>query len=241
MKTIQKINQDYLDIWQKHAATVRLDRYPIQYDNPERQAVVFVGINPSYSAVGWRNVLLGTQHKDLDIEKFFAWPDQAFCSSLAIQLEKLARIKYSYFNPFIKFSDHIREPWINIDLFGFRETNQNDAKSWMFSSLKTQTLSPFASAQLQLFDKLLELANPKMVVVVNRLASDIYSKHRNITRNSYDHCLGCFFDKVADGGPFPVHFSGMLTGGRALDIPSRDRLFSVAAHSIAKTWVPEFP
>jgi hypothetical protein len=105
--SMQKINQDLVDLWASynhlnHALA------PMQYPNGEEGAILFVGINPSFSAKGWNTVLNKAGKPTIngimfnnakDVEKYLQWPSSNLPPSYpaAPCLESLAHQHYSQF------------------------------------------------------------------------------------------------------------------------------------------------
>ncbi len=237
LMNIDQINDAYLELWDQFATDTRPTLQPMQYAQPSPGAVVFVGINPSFSDSGWNRILRGRIPAALNVNVIFGWPNPHFNRQQAIYLESLALAHYGYFKPMRDFSAAIHKDWLNIDLFAWRERSQEKAKALLLDASSTRDPSSFCNRQLDLFDALIELAKPSAVVVVNALASSIYFRRRGVCFNQAE---GYYDDRTKEGHYFPVHFSGMLTGGRALDVPSRDRLFWSVARSVGATWTPEF-
>ena len=103
----------------------------------------------------------------------------------------------------------------------------------------------FLNAQLKITFEIIERANPKLIIVSNALASEFFgkkkeTKHRkldkiwkgfdlyfdkNIWKNdvTFNSKIGTYEIKLNDK-LVPIIFSGMLSGQRALDIGSLERL-----------------
>ena len=96
----------------------------------------------------------------------------------------------------------------------------------------------FINAQLEISFEIIEKAKPKIIVVSNALASEFFGKMKpkhtkyfdRIWRGfdldfekDFDNELGCYWVHFGDL-KIPIVFSGMLSGQRALDIGSLERL-----------------
>lgn len=240
--SMQKINQDLVDLWASynhlnHALA------PMQYPNGEEGAILFVGINPSFSAKGWNTVLNKAGKPTIngimfnnakDVEKYLQWPSSNLPPSYPATpcLESLAHQHYSQFYSWHeKLSTHLRTHWFHADLFAFRETKQKGKKylSCDTSGCKGcgKCQNCFNHAQFQIFLKIVDAIKPCTIIVCNALASRIYFDrciNRHITPNQ---STGYFEHQISTETKqkIPLFFSGMLTGGRATDIDSRNRLF----------------
>lgn len=118
-----------------------------------------------------------------------------------------------YFKPFSKFTNN----WEHLDLFFIREKDQNKLKDYInFKEKEGIKLNDFGEKQLELSLSLIERIKPKVIVVNNALASRIIKDRLNLEFNKTGgyHLLN----------GIPIFFSGMLSGQRALDIGSLDRL-----------------
>ncbi|MBL0316357.1 MAG: hypothetical protein IPP69_11475 [Flavobacteriales bacterium] len=118
--------------------------------------------------------------------------------------------------------------WSHLDLFCFRETNQR----YVLDLLKSEHGIDFLKIQFDLFRSILEVANPKIIVVCNALARDILNY-----KSSMGNLIGVNFEyefdykigtpRIVSEGPLndkPIFFSSMLSGQRALDRGSFERL-----------------
>lgn len=104
----------------------------------------------------------------------------------------------------------------------------------MFRRVGKLELTEFGNEQFKRFEQMLALAKPKAVVVINALASRLYKKRRPL---QFDSARGHYLDNIGERG-VPVFLSGMLTGGRALDVFSRERLYWHIAQALGKPWNP---
>lgn len=108
--------------------------------------------------------------------------------------------------------------WNHIDLFYLRETSQEKLRRSIF--LKTRVLNKFGRDQMDITRNILERITPKAIVVVNALASNIFKEEYKL---KFDQYHGCYFTRIS-GRNVPTFLSSMLSGQRALDIFSRERL-----------------
>ncbi len=121
----------------------------------------------------------------------------------------------AYYRPLKEF----RSEWEHVDLFAVRDASQRSALDLLQPD---GVLTELAEAQLAIFDDVLVALRPKVVVVINAMASAIFKKRAgtrcalNEQHGEHNVSLGAI--------PVPVFFSGMLTGRRALDVHSRERL-----------------
>lgn len=188
--------------------------YVFQYDDDETECdLLFIGINPSYD------------EKDVSTQTHYG--------------RNTAR---AYFKPFGDIHDQLRESltidqytnWTHLDLFVHRETNQNKIKELMSEPIGCN----FIIENLEITKKRLIHIKPKVIVVSNALAREFSGKNRGFNKNgeAYGVWMGLEFDEMDEEfGTFKVTnepelvnthflFSSMLSGQRALDTGSRERL-----------------
>lgn len=131
---------------------------------------------------------------------------------------------HKYFSKFPDLAEHCGLPWSHLDLLYFRETDQNQCKKWM----KVLTGQRFIMEQLILTKEILEAAKPKMIVVCNALAGELMGRWKNkeLTKGVWMDLDFEVDDKIGTRrwGNIPVFFTSMLTGPRALDKGSLERL-----------------
>jgi hypothetical protein len=129
---------------------------------------------------------------------------------------------YKYFKKFDDVSEYCNYPWTHIDLLYFKETQQSEVSN----ILNMPNGVGFIWDQLQISKKLIEMASPKLIVVNNTLARTFLGKDKN---GNIDVWLNYEFQFDEEIGTYlwnniPVFFTSMLTGQRALDNGSYERL-----------------
>ncbi len=197
MNIKEEIENDLKAIWKNERFSEFKGR---PYLFPEIEAnkdLLFIGINPSFN------------EKDLNINSY---------------LIKEEPHKLPYFNSFNNFAKEVGASWTHIDLLFFRETQQNN----IHSILKSKEGVDFVYQQLLVAKKLITYANPKIIIVCNALARLFLGKEKDVEKNeriwmNYDFVfneeIGTFIWNYK-----PVFFSSMLSGQRALDLGSLERL-----------------
>lgn len=169
-----------------------------------KNAILFIGINPSFSG---KNLTLGSHF---------------------VNNEKNDKI-YKYFKKFIKISDKVQLPWTHLDLLYFRETRQK----YIWELLNEKNGVDFVYKQLQLSKEMILKAEPKIIVVSNAMAKHFMGFDKDKVKNtgvwmdfdfSFDDDLGTYRITNTEFKGVPVFFTSMLTGQRALDNGSFERL-----------------
>lgn len=175
-----------------------LSRGYIIPDEVSTDSILFLGINPSYS-----------DNNDNQIANQKPIP---------------------YFNRFIEISGTISIPWTHTDLLFFRETTQN----YIHFILKSEMGRRFIFEQLKISKQIIILSKPKVIVVSNTKAREFMGFDKNLERTrgvwmdfdfEFDENLGTH--KVVNDSQLenvPVFFTSMLSGQRALDNGSYQRL-----------------
>jgi hypothetical protein len=130
--------------------------------------------------------------------------------------------KHQYFKKFADVSEYCNYPWTHIDLLFFKETNQREVNNL----LSKPNGVGYIWDQLQIAKKLIEMSNPKIIVVNNTLARTFLGKDKV---GEVDIWLDYEFQFDEEIGTnlwnnIPVFFTSMLTGQRALDNGSYERL-----------------
>jgi hypothetical protein len=220
MTEIDRINEALDKIWHDHS--IQYKYAPFQYARPKKRAIVYVGLNPSFSEDGWNEIIKARDYKGPPPRKVFAWPRNRQYEGHAHTLEKAAQKHYSYFQHHHDFAKIQKKPWKHFehfDIFAYRATSQDDLKKLVLG--RHEILNAFGQAQFRQFERLLCLADPAIVVVINALAARIYCRERDL--GDSDVVTGYRTDNI-NNRKVPVFLSGMLTGG-ATDKYSRERLF----------------
>lgn len=119
--------------------------------------------------------------------------------------------------------------WTHLDLLVFRETKQSFITAKL---LRDPTGTQFVKNQLEVSKSLLKHYNPKVIVVSNALARSFLKREARIYELEsfgfnfeFSSDLGTdviIDDNIMEGTP--VFFTSMLSGQRALDTGSRQRL-----------------
>jgi len=179
--------------------------YAIQEKNI-RNSLLFVSLNPSFD-----------EKKDKP-EKNIYYP--------LYQEGK----NYEYFIKFQEISKGVSLDWSHTDLLFVRETNQKIIKTIICDDKNNG--AEFIYKQLLISKQIIEKCEPKIIVVNNTLARRLLGKEKTKNQNiwmdfgfEFDDEIGTYRiiknDKLKHT---PVFFTSMLTGQRALDLGSYERL-----------------
>ena len=164
-------------------------------------SILFIGINPSYN--------IGVSHKAYH-NSFYSLNQQGK--------------NHRYFKKFEDIAKHTASNWSHIDLFFYQETAQKS----FYEILQNQNGKDFLSQQIQISKELMIHIKPKLIVVANTLARDLMLKEHDLGVNFFDfkfnEDLGTYQISNAELKDTPIFFTSMLTGQRALDNGSFERL-----------------
>ncbi len=169
--------------------------YAVQRDIPF-SSILFIGINPSFS------------EKKTKVQESFFYSNH--------QQEEV----HQYFRKFQDIAAKTNIEWSHIDLLYIRQTDQKIVKSIFKDSIGNE----FMQRQLKISKAIIEKSKPKVIVVSNAYARDLFLEECKLQT--------CFDDKIGTHrivnnihlDNTPIFFTSMLTGQRALDNGSYDRL-----------------
>ena len=218
------LEQDYkekiVNLWAKYNQIEILNEPGFEYRKspilPQyilKNALLFIGINPSFT------------------EKAKIHPDNEKIEFYPIIEKSIKDIPY--FEKFNNISDYCdNAEWSHLDLFFLRETNQKVIEKLSYDNVD------FLQEQLDITFEIINRASPRLIIVSNSLASEFFGKLKQKHLSHFDKIwMGNSLDfnkdfdtkfgtyKINIGGKItPILFSGMLSGQRALDIGSFERL-----------------
>lgn len=173
------------------------------HDRIKKNSILFLGINPSFSG------------SPKSISHF-------------INIDENQK-NHPYFNRFKDISLKTKLSWTHHDLFFFRETKQN----FILQLLKDSAGADFLFKQLELSKKIILNAQPKIIVVSNTMSRHFMGFDKNKEKNTgvwmdfdfiFDDATGTYKITNTELKDVPVFFTSMLTGQRALDNGSYERL-----------------
>lgn len=110
--------------------------------------------------------------------------------------------------------------WSHLDLLFIRQTDQKIVKSIFSETIGKE----FLEKQLVISKSIIEKSKPKIIIVSNAYARDLFIKHCKI-ETIFDEELGTH--RIINNSHLkdtPVFFTSMLTGQRTLDDGSYERL-----------------
>ncbi|MGJ8685751.1 MAG: hypothetical protein ACSHWW_14060 [Nonlabens sp.] len=205
----EKINE----LWKEFRIEEYCEFSPLSTSEIPSNGLVFVGINPSMS-----EEVKNRLNKKGDIN----------CEFYKLTYDK--NTEHRYFKKFFDISEKTGLNWGHLDLLYNRETSQKKVSAL----LKTERGKEFIYKQCMIskivIDKLIDERNPRIFIVNNTLARDLLGNyHTTSPLHKSTHWIGYDFVWNEDYGTYvyknnPFFFTSMLTGQRALDNGSYQRL-----------------
>ena len=200
-----KVKKEIDKLWAANAHIEYANRgYRLQV-SLKPNSLLFVGINPSYS------------EKDTSTDSCYSFDEES------------GKI-HKYFNKFQDISRKVNIQWAHIDLLFLRETDQKNVGKIIDDH------PDFVYKQLMISKEIIENLQPKIIVTNNTLARRLLGfdkfekngKSENEWINfefKFDDSIGThritYNEKLENT---PIFFTSMLTGQRALDNGSYERL-----------------
>lgn len=203
------INYEIIAVW-KEFPTECCDKIPLLFPPSEEGCVLFISFNPSFpdelKNKKWKHSYEINTLNTINVEQ-------------VIKQEIETQNSLRYFNILKEIARALYLPWSHLDVFMLRETSQEKAKPKVYDDA-AKRLTRFGQKQFDLFTKALQISTPKIIVVINALASEIIKTQ---LRLKYDSADGCYY-APDENIKAPFFLGSMLSGQRAMDIYSRERL-----------------
>jgi len=220
MEIKEIIKEPINKIWKKHEEFSNVP--PLSVSEVPENAIIFVGINPSLGEND-REVLSKEGNREIE-----------FYDNPANNTGK----PHPYFKKFETISKEVGLPWGHIDLLYIRETQQNKINDLIKDDKGRQFIFEQSQVTRNVIDAIIEKSNPKVFVVNNTLARGLLGRYKTKQGVFPDdiplenvHWINYMFEwneeygtYFLEGTKLPFFFSSMLTGQRALDNSSFERL-----------------
>ncbi len=230
-------NHQILELFLSYDKSCFLERAPMFYDELNNCDVLFVGINPSFidlrksyqfiqsNCLNDARVNYLQQMKELEYNNlYFKLEDVSKNIQILGDIHAVFKNNYSYFKKFKLIQKQINVSVEHLDLFPIRETSQNKVSKIIEQNTE------FRSACLKIFISTVKKMNPKAIVIENTLARDILIKQNDLALNEYfpsynfEHFKNNGIGTPVNKFGVAVYYTSMLTGQRAIDLGSFNRL-----------------
>jgi hypothetical protein len=221
----KEYREDILNVWNRFSTIDILShkdseyrKYPLAPKEIQKDAIIFIGINPSFG----NGAVIQENEKPI-----------------AFYTKSKETKDIPYFEKIKNIANYCKTDWEHIDLLFIRETDQKLIEKLSYTNVE------FINAQLKITFEIIEKAEPKLILVANSFASEFFgkmkAKHSEYTQiwqghdfffdnnnqwnkeSTFDSNIGTYRISLGKQN-IPIIFSGMLSGQRALDIGSYERL-----------------
>lgn len=230
-------NNQTIDLFLKSPTDYFFGRAPMIYDELSQSEILFVGVNPSFidldkslhfvkvnSVKNDATAYLSKLNK-VDFDALFYDLDSVNSNIKPLgDIHKVFRQNYPYFKKFNHIAQQLNINIEQIDLFPVRETSQK-----LVAKLLSQN-QDFTNACFEIFLSTLKQISPRAIIIENSYIRDllINSSHPEI-RNYFPSYNFNNFQSNDVGTPInkygmAVYYTSMLTGQRAIDLGSYNRL-----------------
>lgn len=214
----EQMNARIASIWETHLGGNTDTLAPLNFPQLEQKDVLFVGMNPSFDIRKMKSWFRKNGWND-DPCTYYLWINR---NLICPEREELTRAHFQKNHPFFRQHHSLIESlggpsWIHLDLFPYRQTNQKEFIAFREAN------QDFHSECLEVFDTAVNIVRPKLILIWNaRASTEFLARHPA----EFDPIIGThrLCGPVMERG-IPVFASSMLTGQRALDVHSRERLF----------------
>lgn len=219
MPEYQDINDEILNLW-RNFPNERGNRIPLLFPPSADDCVLFISLNPSFPNQlinrNWNHPYDIAMLDNINV-------DQVIQQEIHTQNHLLP-----YFTPLQNIAGELNLPWSHLDIFMLRETLQNEAMPRVWNTNANQ-FAPFGIGQFNLFTRALQRSTPRIIVVINALASRIIKAQLPLFYNQED---GCYYaqDEEIIGAPF--FLGSALSGQGQVDRFSRERLIWHIQHRL---------
>ena len=219
------VNNDILELSKDHYEIFD-GKIPILYNEFKKgeAQLLFIGLNPSFSD----NIF--SSFKPINKEFESPWSNKVeydnFFNSRNIESKDILKIievhensieYYPYFNKFKEIAIETNMKFLHIDLFHCRRTSQ---KVLIDNLLKYPERDDYIQKSIKILKVLIEQISPKILIIENTATRNFLIDYASFPHvHSIDKKSGT---PNKDG--IPIFYTSMLTGQRALDLGSFNRL-----------------
>jgi len=221
-------------IWKKYEgekdifpAEKEYRKHALLPDKVHKNRLLFVGINPSFG----KGMTVAENEKNI-----FFYPTD-------YKSEK----EVPYFKKIREVADYCKAEWTHLDLFFIREREQKFIERLTYKKKGID----FLNEQLDISFEIIEKSDSKLIIVSNAFASEFFGKMKTKhlaafsksgiwrgfdfvfndpksdeqldKKSNFNDQIGTYEIEL-NGKKVPILFSGMLSGQRALDLGSLERL-----------------
>ena len=209
MTNIQNlITEKLTNLWQEFRENEFAKIPPLSVAEIPENSIVFIGLNPSIS----ENEKIRLAENKIEIEFY---PHRTNKEE-----------NHKYFHKFIDIAKETNQKWGHFDLLYIRETKQKKIAELLHDRKGLDFIYKQLLISKLVLEKIINESNPKLFIVNNTLSRKFLGKDKQNNTNVWmdldfvwDKNIGTYRYKN-----IPFYFTSMLTGQRALDLGSYERL-----------------
>ena len=214
-EAVQQVNRDVLKLWaDEFRGRENAIECPLLYGNLKTNGLLFIGCNPALP-----------KSKPYEVPPLGKVLNDENLVDKLTKAEVVARSDYPYYKPCHNIAKKLGLTWVHIDWFFKRGTSQKELQVEYEESFAEGNdsieMPKFYEKQIALSQQLMNACTPKMILVMNAFASKIARSQFNLSTEL--DADGLLWGTVGNNR-VPFFLSSMLTGQRALDLGSRQRL-----------------
>jgi hypothetical protein len=230
-------NQHTINLFSESSPDCFFGRAPMIYDKLSQSDILFVGVNPSFIDMDKSHQFVKVNSIKNDSTAYLSKLEMDDYEALFYDLDsvnsnikplgdihKVFRQNYPYFKKFNHIAQQLNVTIEHIDLFPVRETSQK-----LVVKLLSQN-QDFTNACLAIFLSGLKQISPKAIIIENSFIRDLLINSSNPEIQNYFPGYDFNSFKSSEVGTpinnhgMAVYYTSMLTGQRAIDLGSYNRL-----------------
>ncbi len=202
------ISEKLTNLWAEFSENEFAKIPPLSVSEIPKSSILFIGLNPSLS----ESERIRLMESDVKIE-FYKHNSEK-------------ENNHKYFHKFIDIAEQTNQTWGHFDLLYIRETKQDNIAKLIGDKRGIDFIYKQIVISKLVLEKVIEEAKPKLFIVNNTLSRKFLGKDKVNNNNVWmdldfvwDNNIGTYRYKN-----IPFYFTSMLTGQRALDLGSYERL-----------------
>lgn len=202
------ISEKLTNLWAEFSKNEFSKIPPLSVSEIPKSSILFIGLNPSLSES--ERIRLMESNVKIEFYKHNSEKEN----------------NHKYFHKFIDIAEQTNQTWGHFDLLYIRETKQDNIAKLIGDKRGIDFIYKQIVISKLVLEKVIEEAKPKLFIVNNTLSRKFLGKDKINNNNVWmdldfvwDNNIGTYRYKN-----IPFYFTSMLTGQRALDLGSYERL-----------------
>ena len=225
-------NENIFSLSRTYKESIFKNRLPVLYNQfyKGNNQLLFIGLNPSFSD----NSIKGLKKTKEEYLNFFSHKElKEEDIKKIIEVHENSLEEYPYFNKFKSIVRSLEKENINfahIDLFHCRRTSQKDLIHQLENELSKDDKDLFIYKSIEILENLILQISPKILIIENTATRDFLIKYSSFPEV---YSINEKFGTPLLNQSVPVFYTSMLTGQRALDLGSFNRLIWHIKHCLS--------